>query len=109
MEDINSKTKTDNASEKKLFERRFKVVLSLLRLGGISISMKSTPVLHSVYNITISACFYTTVVCNHVDTVFYTHQLVEAVKKIRVMVGMHLCMWIHLSVRYATLKYFVIS
>jgi hypothetical protein len=104
MEDINSKAKSDIASEKKLFESRFNILLSLLRLGGISINIKSTSVLNSMYNITISACFYMTIVCHHMDTVFHVNQLVESVKKIRVLVAMQLCMWIHLSIRCAALK-----
>jgi hypothetical protein len=104
MEDINSKIKTDIASDKKLYESRFKTLLRLLRLGGIYINMKSIPILNSVYNITINVCYYTTVSCHCMDTFVHRHQLVEVMKKIRVLVAMQMCMWLHLSIRYAALK-----
>jgi hypothetical protein len=99
MEDVNSKIKTDFATDQKLFESRFKTLLRLLRLGGISINVKSVTVLNSMYNATISVCFYTTIMCHSMDTFAHRHQLVEAMKKIRVLVAMQICMWIHLSIR----------
>jgi hypothetical protein len=98
MEDINSEIKTDFASDNK-FESRFKTLLRLLRLGGISINTKSITVLNSMYNTTISVCFYMTTMCHFMDTFVHRHQLAEAMKKIRVLVALQLCMWIHLSIR----------
>lgn len=99
MEDINCNIKTDFASDKELFESRFKTLLRLLRLGGISINMKSITVFNRMYNGTISVCFYMTIMCHFMDTFVNTRQLVEAMKKIRVLVALQLCMWIHLSIR----------
>jgi hypothetical protein len=103
MEHTISDTKTDIASDRKLFESRFSTLLTLLRLGGIAVNKKTTPILNSVYNVTINVCFYMTITCHYIDTTVRSHQLVETVKKIRVLVAMQLCMWIHLSIRYSHL------
>jgi len=96
------KAKTDTTFGKNLYEGRFKTILSLLRLGGLSLTMKSVSKMNTVYNTTIVVCFYTTIICLFMDSYVHRHQLVQVMKKIRILVGMQLITWIHFSLRYAS-------
>jgi hypothetical protein len=102
MTHINITVNVDTSCDIKLSERRFKTLLSLLRLGGMPINMKSVSRLRTAYNVFITFCYYYTMLCVSVDTFAHRHHLVQAMKKFRVLMGMLVPMWIHLSLGYST-------
>jgi hypothetical protein len=99
MKHTDNKTKTENSCDGNLNERRFKTLLSLFRLGGIPLNIKSVSRVHTAYNMFIILCFYITMLCLAMDTFTHRHQLVQAMKKFRVYISMNVTMWMHLSVR----------
>jgi hypothetical protein len=103
MEHINNKSKADTAGANNLNESRFKTLLLVLRLGGIPLNIKSVSTVNTMYNWTIILCYYITMMCLYMDTFVHRHHLVQAMKKLRVIMGMQGCVWIHFSLRYVTL------
>jgi hypothetical protein len=87
-----------------LSETRFRALLFVLRLGGIPLNIKSVSAANFVYNSVIIACYYTTMICLYADTFAHRHHLVEAMKKLRVIMGMQGCVWMHISLRYVTVS-----
>jgi hypothetical protein len=108
MEHIGKKGNVDTARSNGRSERRFKTLLIVFRLGGIPLNMESVSAANTVYNVTIILCYYTTMLCLYMDTFAHRHHLVEAMKKLRVIMGMQGCVWMHFSLRYVTL-YFNLS
>jgi hypothetical protein len=106
MAHTDNKPKTDISCDGNLKERRFKTLLSLLRLGGFPINMKSVSRVRTAYNVFIILCFYITLLCLYVDMFANSNQLVQAMKKYRVVTGMQLIMWMHLSLRYSSTVFF---
>jgi hypothetical protein len=100
MAHTSNKPDTDISCDSNLNERRFKTILSLLRLGGIALNMKSVSRVRIAYNVFIKVCFYITSLCLWMDSFVHRNQLVEAMKKIRILVGLQLVTWIHFSLRY---------
>jgi hypothetical protein len=98
MERMN-RTRTDTGSDDSLNESRFKTVLSLFRLGGIPLNRKTTSAANAVYSASIIICFYVTTLCLYMDSYVHRSQLVQAMKKIRILVGMQLITWTHFSLR----------
>lgn len=99
MEHMNNTISTVIGSDNRLSESRFKTILSLFRLGGIPLNKKSVSVVNTVYNATIIVCFYITTLCLYMDSYVHRAQLVQAMKKIRILVGMQLITWTHFSLR----------
>jgi hypothetical protein len=99
MEQMNKTDSTDIGSDNNLSKSRFKTILSLLRLGGIPLNEKSVSVVNTMYNATIIICFYITTLCLYMDSYVHRDQLVQAMKKIRILVGMQLVAWTHFSLR----------
>jgi hypothetical protein len=99
MEHMNNTINTDIGSDNSLNESRFKTILSLFRLGGIPLNKKSVSVVNTIYNATIIVCFYITTLCLYMDSYVHRTQLVQAMKKIRILVGMQLITWTHFSLR----------
>ena len=97
MERINNKTKT--LSSRNRYHYRFNTILSLLRLGGIPIKKKSTTKVTTIYNVTIIVCFYITNVCLCMDAFVHRRELVECMKKIRLIYPAQIVMWTHFSIR----------
>jgi hypothetical protein len=107
MTHSNITVNADTSCDIKLSERRFKTLLSLLRVGGMPINMKSVSTVRTAYNVFITFCYYYTTLCVSVDTFVHRHHLVQAMKKFRVLMGMLVSTWIHLSLRYST-KYWTV-
>jgi hypothetical protein len=97
MECINSEGNIVSSSNKYYY--RFNTILSLLRLGGIPLTKKSTTKVTMVYNVTIIVCFYITNVCLCMDAFVHRRELVECMKKIRLVIPLQLVMWTHFSLR----------
>jgi hypothetical protein len=77
--------------------------LSILQLGGISLKIKSPSKVKSLYNNICVVCAYITLLCVIMDTFVHRHDLVQVMNKLRTILGMSLAVWIHFSLRYATL------
>jgi hypothetical protein len=99
MEHIYKKGNVDTARTNERSESRFKTLLFVLRLGGIPLNMKSVSAVNTVYSATIIACYYSTMLCLYMDTFAHRHHLVQAMKKLRVIMGMQGCVWMHFSLR----------
>jgi hypothetical protein len=97
MECSNNEGKIVNSSNKYYY--RFDTILSLLRLAGIQLKTKSTTKLTMVYNVTIIVCYYITILCLCMDAFVRRNDLVECMKKIRLIYPNGIVMWIHFSLR----------
>jgi hypothetical protein len=95
--------KSDISYDNKLNQSRFMTFLSILQLGGISLKIKSPSKVNTIYNVVCVVCAYITFFCVFMDTFAHRHDLVQAMKKLRIILGMSLAVWIHFSIRYATL------
>jgi hypothetical protein len=104
MEHMNNTINSHIESHKGLNESRFKTILSLFRLGGISLNKKSVSAANTFYNATLIVCFYITTLCLYMDSYVSRIHLVQAMKKIRILVAMQLITWTHFSLRY-TISY----
>lgn len=99
MEHMNNRNSTVAGSDKSLNETRFKTILSLLRLGGIPLNKTSVSTVNTAYNATLIVCFYMTTFCLYMDSYAHRAQLVQAMKKIRIVVSTQLIAWTHFSLR----------
>jgi hypothetical protein len=99
MEHMKNITNNDIGHDNSLNESRFRTILYLFRLGGISLNKKSGSAVNTVYNATIIVCFYVTTLCLYMDSYVHRNHLVQAMKKIRILVGMQLITWTHFSLR----------
>jgi hypothetical protein len=99
MEQVNDKTNTEVLHCGNLHERRFKTILFIFRLGGVPIKLKSVSRVNRVYNATMIACFYITLVSVFMDTFVHRHQLEYTMKRSRALLGLMLVSWVHLSSR----------
>jgi hypothetical protein len=95
----NNKTRNVAASDMNLTERRFKTFLYYLRLVGIPLNITSPSAANTVYNGVIIVCFYITTISIYMDSYVHRHELDYVMRKIRVLLGMNLVTWIHLSIR----------
>lgn len=102
MEHITNKITTNTVYSKAINDGRFKTLLSLFRLGGLALNMKSVSAIRRAYSAFIMVCFYVTSLCLFMDSYVHRHELVQAMKKIRILMGMQLVTWIHFSLRYTT-------
>lgn len=99
MERMNT-TDADIGPGNSLNERRFKTVLCLFRLGGIPLNRNTISAANTFYNVSIILCFYITTICLYMDSYVHRSQLVQAMRRIRILVGMQLITWTHFSLRY---------
>jgi hypothetical protein len=100
MEHMDKKSNADTARASGRSETRFRALLAVLRLGGIPLNIKSVSAVRTIYNATIIACYYVTMLCLYMDTFAHRRDLVQAMKKLRVIMGMQGCVWMHFSLRY---------
>jgi hypothetical protein len=100
---MHHKTKFVTSVTNNILRSRFKILLFLFRLGGFPLKMQSTSRIQTVYNVVFTVCFYFTAVCMCMDTYVHRSDLVYAMKKLRIFIGMILAAWIHISFRYALL------
>jgi hypothetical protein len=97
-----NKTKADILCDRDLNERRFKTVLSVLRLGGVPLNMKSVSRVNTAYNVFIISCYYVTMLCLTMDTYANSDQPLQTMRNYRVLAGMQATMCMHLCLRYST-------
>jgi hypothetical protein len=102
MEYIQNKSNTEVSCDNELNHSRFKTLLYLLRLGGISLQIKSLSKLNSLYKTVCIVCYYSSFTCGFMDTFVHRQGLKEAMKKLRVNFAMLVVSWMHFSLRYAT-------
>ena len=102
MEYINKKINSDVSCDNSLHQNRFKTTLSFLRLTGITLNITSQSKVYTLFYTVIVVCYYSTCMCALIDIYVYRYDLMQAMKKIRVIIAMFLCAWMHLSLRYAT-------
>jgi hypothetical protein len=82
-----------------LHETRFKVLFFLYRMAGFPLKVKSASRLIAVYNAILIVCFYIAIFLTYVDTFVHRHQLAFFMKKLRVALGMQMCVCSHFSAR----------
>lgn len=102
MEYINKKRNTDFSCDNSLHESRFKTTISFLRLSGIPHNITSLSHIAMLYYTVCAVCYYTTFICILMDTYVHRYDLMQGMKKIRLLGAYILCEWIHLSLRYPT-------
>jgi hypothetical protein len=88
---------TENSSDRCHY--RFNILLSLLRLGGIPLKTKSISKVTMTYNAIIIVCFYITNVCLCMDVFVHRHDLVQCMKKMRLLFPLQVITWTHFSLR----------
>jgi len=99
MERINDSTKANATGCNNLHESRFKILLFIFRLSGLPVKLKSVSRIIAVYSAIIIVCYYITTVSIFMDTFVHRHNLEDAMKKLRVLIGFLLLTWMHLSFR----------
>jgi len=99
MERINDSTKANASGCNNLHESRFKILLFVFRLAGLPIKLKSVSRIETVYSAIIIVCYYITTLCLFMDTFVETHNLEDAMKKLRLLIGFIHFTWLHLSFR----------
>jgi hypothetical protein len=97
------KSKTEMPCDNRTDHSRFNALLSFLRLGGIALNIKSKSNVNILYNAVCVVCYYGIVFCALMDTFVHRHDLVQAMKKIRVLSAMLLVAWMQFSLRYVRL------
>ena len=102
MEYNNKKRNTEVSCDNSLHQNRFKTTLSFLRLTGIPLNITSQSNVYTLYYTVSAVCYYSTCMCALVDTYVHRYDLMQAMKKTRMFLGMFLAAWMHLSLRYAT-------
>jgi hypothetical protein len=95
--------KSDISRDKRLNQRRFMISLSALRIGGISLNIKSLSNCYAMYSVVCVVCLFITCICIMMDMVTHRNDLVHVVKQLRVFLGLLVSIWIFFSLRYATL------
>jgi fructose-specific phosphotransferase system IIC component len=99
----NYKSNTD-VSSNELSDSRFGTILCFLRLGAIPLQIQSLSKVKTAYNTACVVCGYITLVCAIMDMFVHRQDMVQAIKKLRIVFGWLLITWIHLNLRYATLQ-----
>ena len=84
---------------KNLTEKRFRVTLFLLRLGGVSIYKNKTSVLSFMYNSTVTICAYSFFFFMVISLIMHRDDLKRAMKTFRVILSCILIFWMHLNIR----------
>jgi hypothetical protein len=60
---------------------------------------KSLSRINRIYNVATAVCFYSTVVCLSMDAFVHRRQLVQLMKKVRILIGLIFIAWTHFSFR----------
>ena len=102
MEYTNNKMKSETSCDDKIQHDRCMAFLYILRLGGISFNIKSLSKLNALYNVVCVVCAYITLLCVIMDVFVHRHDLVQVLKKLPVILGISLVVWIHFCLRYVT-------
>jgi len=99
MEYINNKMKSDISCDNQLNQRRFKISLSILRMGGFSLNIKSPSKCNTMYSVAcvVSACI--TFYCLVMDIITHRNDLVYAMQKLRIILAMCVLIWTYFSLR----------
>jgi hypothetical protein len=90
---------SNNNNNNNNYNNRFKTILFSFRLAGHPLMVKSVSGINRVYNVVAAVCFYSTLVCLSMDAFVHRHQLVQLMKKVRVLIGLILIAWTHFSFR----------
>jgi hypothetical protein len=104
MEYTNNKMKSGISCDNQLNQRRFKISMLILRMGGISLNIKSSSKCNTMYSVACVVCVLITFFCLMMDTITHRHDLVHAMQKLRLILAISIVMWMHFSLRYVTLK-----
>jgi hypothetical protein len=104
MEYINQKRNTEFSCDNSLHQTRFKTTLSLLRLGGIPLNIKSPSNIYKFYYTVGVVCYYATLICISMDVYVHKYDLVQCMKKAPVILAFSLCEWMSQSLRYVKHK-----
>jgi hypothetical protein len=99
MERINDSTKANRSGCSNLHESRFNILIFIFQHGGLPVKLKSVSRINTVYSATMIVCFYITTAWVFMDTFIHRHNLEEAMKKVRALMGFILLTWIHLTFR----------
>jgi uncharacterized protein (DUF2225 family) len=97
---MNFRRQAEVTCDIKFKHNRFKALLSSLLLGGITLNIKSKSAVNTLYNTVSVMCYYGTFMCAFMDTFVHRHDLMQAMKKIRVLSAMLLVGWMQFSLRY---------
>jgi hypothetical protein len=82
-----------------LTEKRFRITLFILRLGGVSICMESPSRVNCMYNSVVMICAYTIFLAMIMDYVVHRDDLQQAMKTFRVILTCVTVFWIYLNIR----------
>jgi hypothetical protein len=97
---VHTEMDVDKSHKHDLTKGRFGTLLFMLRLGGIAVDMKQQPTAYIVCNVYLVSSYYTTYFAVFMDYLQKRDNLEESMKNFRVLIGMGLISWIHLSLRY---------
>jgi len=98
MEHSKYEAKTRTSYNNSRIESRFKVLLFLIRIGGIPLNMKPVSRLYIIYNASITVCFYISNICAGMDLLVNRHKLSIAMKNVRMYLEILVVTWVHFSV-----------
>ena len=82
-----------------LTENRFRLMLFILRLGGVSIYVDKTSIINFLYNSTVTVSAYTLFAAMVMDCVVHRNNLQRAMKTFRVVLSCIVIFWMHLNLR----------
>ena len=94
--------KSETSCDDKIQQDRYMASLYILRLGGISLNIKSLSKFNTLYNAACVVCAYITLFCVIMDAFVHRDDLVQVLKKLPVILGISLVVWIHFCLRYVT-------
>ena len=94
--------KSEISCDDKTQQDRYMTFLYILRLGGISLNIKSLSKFNTLYDIVCVVCAYITLLCVIMDTFVQRHDIVQVLKKLPVILGISFVVWIHFCLRYVT-------
>jgi hypothetical protein len=90
---------TGTTGTSNLMEKRFRITLFLLRLGGVSLCVRNASRLICMYNSLVMSCAFTVFMAMIMDLVVHRGDLKEAMKIFRVILGSALILWLYLNMR----------
>ena len=89
----------DKSHKNSLTERRFRVLLFVLRMSGVALYMQNQPKAHAWYNVYVVASYYITYLSVFLDYLRIRSDFEESMKNVRIIFGMGLIAWTHLCLR----------
>jgi hypothetical protein len=93
---------SETACDDKTRQDSYMTILYILRLEGISLNVKSLSKCNTLYNVVCVVCAYITLFCVIMDIFVLRHDLVQVLKKLPVILGISLVVWVHFCLRYVT-------